>query len=379
MGVPHAVKRSALAGSGMFDQDTWRRQIAEHLQGFARNPRQEMQLAGAPSLLSFLATRTLDPFLEAFQREPIAAVLTLAAITREPGADQIVQRATRLRYQAAPQVDRELRASRDLRAAVEQLLIELQTIALVRQRLNGGREDWLRAQLDRELEAFNGEFGQLRRALSDPGWQTRSDALRTLRSRNGRYTPADLVLIHDGLTDSAAHVRSTAARMLGMIAEQPGLLLQKTLVRVALHDSDAETRIAAARAMGMLRDRITSPQLLDHLSACLFNEDSFVRSSAALVLGELGEMAGAPILVKHLTRLLDDPDAYVREAAARALGRIGASAATPDVFAALNRAMQDSDITVHEAASDSIARLREIRPAAQLRQIAAGAERSAST
>ena len=46
-------------------------------------------LAGAPSLLSFLVARTLEPFLEAFQREPIAAVLTLAAIAHTPGADQI--------------------------------------------------------------------------------------------------------------------------------------------------------------------------------------------------------------------------------------------------------------------------------------------------
>ena len=81
MGFSHAVTRSAPAKSAMFDQDTWRRQIGEHLRGFARNPRQEMQLAGAPSLFSFLVLRTLDPFLEAFQREPIAAVMTLAAIT----------------------------------------------------------------------------------------------------------------------------------------------------------------------------------------------------------------------------------------------------------------------------------------------------------
>jgi len=366
MGFAYVMKRSAQARSGMFDQDTWRRQIGEHLRSFARNPRQEMQLAGAPSLLSFLVMRTLDPFLDAFQHEPIAAVLALAAITREAGADQIVQRAARMRYQSAPQVDRELRSSRDMRIAIEQLLIELQTIALVRQRLNGGREEWLRAQLDRELEVFNGEFVLLRRALSDPGWQTRSDALRALRSRNGRYTPADLVLIHDGLTDSAAHVRAAAARMLGTIAEQPGLMLQKTLVKVALHDNDAETRIAAARAIGSLRDRITTPQLLDHLSACLFNEDSFVRSSAALVLGEMGEMAGAPILVKQLIRLLGDPDPYVREAAARTLGRLGASAATADVIAALSQAMQDGEVTVHEAASDSIMRLRETRPAIPL-------------
>lgn len=350
----------------MFDQATWRRQIAEQLNGFARNPRQEMQLAGAPSMISYLVARTLAPFLEAFQREPIAAVLTLAAISHTPGADQIVQRATRLRYQSAAQIDRELRASREMRVTVEQLLLELQTIALVRQRLNGSREEWVRTSLDRELELFASEFSQLRQALNDPGWQTRSDALRALRSRKGRYSPADLVLIHDGLTDSAAHVRAAAARMLGQIAEPPGALLQKTLVRVALHDSDAETRIAAARAIGMLREYLASPQLLEQISACLFSDDSFVRSASALVLGELGDMVSAPLLIKHLSRLLTDRDPYAREAAARALGRIGVAAATPEVFDALQQAIEDDEVTVHEAASDALSRLRDVRPAQAL-------------
>jgi HEAT repeat protein len=323
-------------------------------------------------LLAYLVTRTLDPFLEAFQHEPIAAVLALAEITRGPGADQIVRRATRMRYQSAAQVDRELRSSKDIRAAVELLLVELHTITLVRQRLNGSREEWLRFSLERELEPFVGEFTHLRRILNDPGWQTRYDAIRGLRSRNGRYTPADLVLIHDGLGDSAAHVRSAAARMLGLIAEPPPALLLKTLVRVALHDCDAETRYAAARAIGALREHVTSPQLLDHLSACLFDEDSFVRSAAALVLGQLGEMAGAPLLVKNLTRLLDDSDPYAREAAARALGQVGLSAATPDVIASLTRAAQEGDFNVHEAAVDSITRLREVLAATPL-QITASA------
>jgi HEAT repeat protein len=356
----------------MFDHETWRREIAERLSGFARNPRQEMQLAAAPTMLSYLVLRTLDPFLEAFQREPIAAVLALAEITRGPGADQIVRRAAQMRYQSAAQLDRELRAGKDIRAAFEQLLIELQTVALVRQRLNGSREEWLRFTVERELEVFGGEFSQLRRVLSDPGWQTRYEALRGLRSRKGRYTPADLVLIHDGLGDSTAHVRSAAARMLGLIAERPPALLVKTLVRVALHDCDAETRFAAARAVGTLREQVTSPQLLDHLSACLFDEDTFVRSSAALLLGQLGDMAGAPMLIKNLTHLLEDSDPYAREAAARALGQVGASAATPEVLASLIKAAQEGDVNMHEAAIDSIARLRELRQPA-LQQLATSA------
>src|SRR5690242_4438975 len=101
--------------STMFDQETWRYEIAHRLNGFARNPRQELQLAGSPTLLGYLVTQTLDPFLEVFQREPVAAVLALAEITQSPGADQIVRRATRLRYQSAVQVDRELRANKDVR------------------------------------------------------------------------------------------------------------------------------------------------------------------------------------------------------------------------------------------------------------------------
>lgn len=349
----------ALAAAPMFDRTLWRRAIARRLGDFARNPRQEIQLAGAPSVLGYLLTQTLAPFLETFQQEPIAAVLALAEITRGPGADQIVRRATRIQYQSAPQVDRELRASRELRAAAEHLLVELQTIPLVRQQLNSTHESWLRAALERELDAFPGEFAQLRRVVRDPAWQARFEALRALRGRQGHYTPADLVLIHDGLGDSAAHVRAAAARALGSFAGTPPPLLVKTLVRTALHDCDAETRFAGARALGQLRAHITTPHLLDQLSAGLFDEDSFVRSAAALALGQLGAYAGAPLLVRNLTRLLDDPDPYAREAAARALGEIGAAAATPEVLAALARAAESDEVAVHEAATDALARLRE--------------------
>jgi HEAT repeat protein len=348
----------------MFNQEVWRRQIAERLSGFARNPRQEMQLAGAPSMLALLVTQTLEPFLEVFQTEPVAAVMTLAEIVRGPGADQIVLRATRMRYQHAAQMDRELRGSRELRLACEQLLVELQTISSVRQRLNGAREDWLRASVERDLDAFPGEFQQLRRVLSDPGGQARAEALRQLRARNGRYTPGDLVLLHDGLRDGAAHVRASAARMLGMLADTPPPLLTRTLVHLALHDCDAETRFAAARAIGLLRHNITTPQLLDQLSDHLSDGDSFVRSAAALVLGQLGDMAATPHIMQRLTQLLEDRDTYTREAAARAIGRLGATAATPSVLTALGRAAQDGDIQVHEAATDSLILLRDAQPLA---------------
>ena len=90
MTEPRARRRSV-----MFDQELWRRQIAERLSAFARNPRQEIQLSGAPGLLSYLVVQTLMPFVEAFQEDPIQSVLTLAAISRSSGANQLVRRAAR--------------------------------------------------------------------------------------------------------------------------------------------------------------------------------------------------------------------------------------------------------------------------------------------
>lgn len=342
----------------MFDQEQWRRQISERLSGFARNPRQEIQLAGSPSLLAYLIVQTLDPFLAAFSEDPIQAVLTLAEISRGPGANQLVRRAARTSYQSAAQVDRDLRGSREIRVAAEQILVELQTIAIARQRLNGVREEWLRSSLERDLDEYPGEFAQLRRAAHDPGGQVRFEALRRLRAREGRYSPADLVLLHDSLSDSSAQVRALTARLLGMIADPPPALLARTLVHVALTDCDAETRFAASRAIGMLREQLASPQLLDCLAEHLSDSDRFHRAAAALVLGQLGDLAGTPTLIENLTQLLGDGDMYAREAAACALGRIGAPAATPEVMEALLRATQDSEVQVHEAATDALIALR---------------------
>jgi hypothetical protein len=109
----------------MFDQELWRSRITERLGAFARNPRQDIQLSGNTTALAYLAVRALEPFLEAFQQHPVDAVLALAEITRGPGADQIVRRASQMRYQVGQIIERELRSSTDMRAAIEQLLVTL--------------------------------------------------------------------------------------------------------------------------------------------------------------------------------------------------------------------------------------------------------------
>lgn len=319
-------------------------------------------LAGTSSLLVYLSARTLEPFLEAFQCEPVAAVMTLAYIHQGSGSDHLVRRAGALRYQTTRILEREIGALPHLRVALEQLILSLNTINIARQRLNSSRDEWLRTTLLRELQMFDSsEFLGLRRVLSDSGWYSRYEAIRSLRQRRGNYSSADLVLLHDGLHDSASHVRAASARMLGHFAETPPGVLVKTLLHVAIYDCDQETRYAAARALGALRERITSPQLLDQLGDHLSDTDRFYRSAAVMVLGQLGDLASVPTVINKLAALLKDSDYYVREAAARTLGCIGRAAATPDVLKALTDAVQDSDSNVHEAAVESLIHLRDLR------------------
>ncbi len=125
----------------MFDQESWRSTIAERLAAFARNPNQDIMLAGTSSLLVYLSARTLEPFLEAFQCEPVAAVMTLADIHQGSGSDHIVRRAGALRYQTTRILEREISALPHLRVALEQLILGLNTINIARQRLNSSRDE----------------------------------------------------------------------------------------------------------------------------------------------------------------------------------------------------------------------------------------------
>lgn len=343
----------------MFDQELWRSKLHERLMIFARNPRQEIQLAGAPNLLSYLVVQTLAPFFEAFQENPIEAVQTLALVTAGPGANQLVRQAARRPYQWASQTDRDLRGSSALRVATERLMVELQTLEIARRLLSGSREEWLRTTLLHDLDGYPGEFTELRRQIVDPAGHSRVEILRRLRASEGCYTVADLVVLQESLADSSAPVRTQAARLLGLSVGSLPPLLVHTLVQIALHDRDVETRLSAARSIGMLRNHIVSPQLLELLSTHLFAEDRFHRAAAALVLGQLGPYAGSPALVHNLAVLLEDDDPYAREAAARALGGVGLPAATPEVILALTRATQDAEVQVHEAASDALAALKD--------------------
>jgi hypothetical protein len=359
--IPDLSKSRSKGCTGMFNRSLWRAQVGQRLDIFARNPQQDMHLSGSPSLLAHIAACTLRPFLEAFATEPIAAVQTMASFTSGPGANIIVKRAPHLRYQAARLLDQGLRTNAELRMDVEQILVDIDTIHLVRQRLHGSQEEWFSNVLAGELKSFvSTEFAQLRRRLRDR-WKSFYDIFRELRQRRGSYTQEDLILLYVGLNDSASSVRAEAARRLGEYAWVPPEKLVSKLIQVALYDRDLETRNAAARALGGLRDRIISPYLLNNIGQHLNSEDRFVRSASALLLAEFGELAGTEQLIYQLARLLRDDDHYTREAAACALGRMGEAAARSNVIDALTQALEDINEDVHGAALASLTRLREIR------------------
>lgn len=346
----------------MFDQEAWYNKIVDELNSFARNPWQEVLVQGASSLIGYLAFRTLEPFLEAYEREPINAVIALANITRSPGGDHIVQRAKQLRFQGARLLERDIHLFPELCATIEQLIVALNIIHLVRQRLNSSRDEWLRQTLFEELNTFSPEtFVQIRHLLRDPGWKIRYDSIHRLKIQHGNFSPSQLILLSEGLKDSVSEVRTVAARRLGEFADSPPIQLVKALIQIALHDCDMKTRNAAARSLGNLRHRIASPEILDMLAVHLRDNDCFVRSATAMLLTELGEMAGTPLIIQNLVHLLQDSDPYVREAAAIAIGRMGPAALNKQVMDALTRAGQDVDSDVHEAAVESLLQIRKLR------------------
>lgn len=346
----------------MFDQEVWREHIIHRLNAFARNPWLDVQIEGARTVLGYLAIRALEPFLEAFQQEPINAVLALSKISQGQGADHLVRRASQLRFQGARLLEREMQTNQELQETIEQVMVALNIIHLARQRLNSSRDEWMRKTLTKELDAFGAmAFLRVRRLLDDPGWKLRHDAIDNLKHQHGLFSPAELILLSDGLRDSVSDVRSAAARRLGEFSDVPPTSLVKMLVHVSLHDCDMKTRNAAARSLGGLRNRIASPEILEMLLEHLSNSDCFVRSATAMLVAELGELSGTPEIVLRLVRLLQDSDPYVREAVAHALGRIGTPALTREVIEGLTRCVQDYDPSVHEAAVQSLIRLRKLR------------------
>lgn len=347
----------------MFDLDRWRQEVHQRLRPFLQRPRQEPYLAGCSSLFTYLATKAIEPFIEAYISDPMHATIALSNVDQGQGANYLVRHAMQLRYQAPLLLRRELQHSPQLRALTEQLLIQLGVIDLIRSGLDDTQGEWFRLALRHEIETWtmSGELRVLRDMIQSPTWQSRYAVIQQLQPKTGRYSVDDQALLVTSLNDSSNHVRAAAARRLGLLRSAIDEDVRHGLLQTALHDRDLGARYAAARALGALRDYLPMDLMLELLTTALYDDDSFVRSAAALVLGQFGERAATSVVIESLLRLLKDRDSYTREASAQALGMLGRAAATEEVMSGLAETLLDTDFYVHEAALTALGGLRELR------------------
>lgn len=198
--------------------------------------------------------------------------------------------------------------------------------------------------------------------LKSKHWQVREAAVNALATLK---TPESLRVITDSVDDPDWHVRWTAARMLGDLANdkladaiRPILLKMAandvdarvrenalwtlyyfptiptddywTTLEVALHDQSPKVRAAAANSCGKFPNAKFGPRLIELLN----DVDGDVRAESALALSS-GNIRHA---VPELIRLLDDKDLHCVSSAAAALGTLG----TDEAVAALITKLRDT-------------------------------------
>lgn len=121
------------------------------------------------------------------------------------------------------------------------------------------------------------------------------------------------------LQDPNAHVRRTAAEMLGLLGE-PAAAAHAAEVSCLLEDQDPCVRCAAAEALGRLGS-VARSQHVTAAVALLADQNAAVRSAVSTELIRWGQVAAEPT-----AQLLDHPDTLVCLAAAALLGALGKDA-----------------------------------------------------
>lgn len=182
----------------------------------------------------------------------------------------------------------------------------------------------------------------LARALTDPAWAVRVEAIQKL-GKIGKQAPLELLLI--GLRDTQSNVRVAAARAL---SRNPRPAALSSLV-AAIVDEVWMVRVEIALALGHLAE--CAP--LEPLLLASKDANPMVRAAAIKALGEFSPDEALP----PLTQALQDEDWSVREAAALALGQTARRDAIPPLL----ETRLDSDTSVRAAVEMA---LQSLDPAA---------------
>jgi HEAT repeat protein len=171
------------------------------------------------------------------------------------------------------------------------------------------------------------------KALGDPSWQTRAEAVRKLgevTTQSEQDTQRILELLQTHLEqDQVAAVRAASAEALGGKHE---LVAQQPLVRVLNDDEDDDVRTTAAQALKAWGTAL-SPQTTEELAMAYFGEESeYTRAAIITTLGESGPLVPFDVL----EAALKDDSWLVRESAALSMSKQGLRANTEALEALLD-------------------------------------------
>ena len=182
-------------------------------------------------------------------------------------------------------------------------------------------------------------------ALSDPEWEARDKAAKSLRlqARNlrGIDDPEAVGLLAEALRDDDYTVRWAVVGALAWLRDDATI----PMLLEAMHDRHFTVRLAVIRAFEEIASVSVAPALAERLR----DPHPLVREKAAEALGKLR----ANEAEESLLAALDDGEPFVRRAAAEALGELR----LPVQTARLIEALDDEDVYVRMAAAESLGRL----------------------
>ncbi len=273
----------------------------------------------------------------------------------EPVAPVETERTLLAQAQPAPQPQRELeRAQRQLEDASERL--EERHRAAEARMARSAESVERRKRPALSPEALRTAGGALRKALSSPDAEVRSEAAESL-GRLGSFEEANLEALGAALSDEEPKVQREAADSLGRLLALDKEMVPERAVRwlmPALSASDTRVRREAVEALGRLRGAAA----IEAVTKAMNDANPQVQREAVESLGRLLRSADADAAraaLPALEKALQHDDPKVRKQVVESLGRLRVIA--NEVVPLLAKAAEDPDPGVQKEAVEALGRI----------------------
>jgi len=193
--------------------------------------------------------------------------------------------------------------------------------------------------------------------------------------------PKDALSLIELLSDSDSNIRSSAASVLGYIAQKNPEPITPEVIQPLIEllaDEDSGVRSNASTTLGYItknNPEAITPEVVQVLIELLADEDSNVRSSAASALGDIAQKKPEPItpeVIQPLIELLVDEDSGVRSNASTTLGYItknNPEGISPEVIQSLIELLTYNEYSVRLSAIRALGNIAENSPKAITPQV----------